>query len=115
MPLAHLIKQATQTPAQRRAAAIANKPVRKRDAGGLWLPTELEIIEGTSYKARERRPECRLARIAHIQAWNQLGRVQGRDFGNRRCAVCCVWIYGRKHEEPCGYCGGKQINVSDGQ
>lgn len=69
------------------------------------MPTDLEITEAKTYQARCANPNDKAARLAHIGAWNRLGRVQGKDFGSSRCDWCGVWRYGRRHGELCGSCG----------
>ena len=105
MPIADLIRRATTTPAQRKAAEIARKPSRKRDKDNFFLPTRLEINEGDAWNSLLLHPDDPCDKRAHALAWNALGDEQGRDFGSTRCESCSTFRYGRTHEQGCGHCG----------
>ena len=111
MPVAHLIRKATLTPAQRKAIQIASKPKRKRDKDNQWLPTRLEIQEGAAWMALLRVPDDLCAQRVHRNAWNALSAEQGRDFGSTRCERCGTFRYGRTHAQACGHCGHVNIKT----
>ena len=74
-------------------------------------PTREEIREGTAYHAHQADPQNVALRIAHAEAFNALGRAQGRSFACWRCRSCGVFATGRRRGMECGHCGETLMGI----
>lgn len=76
-------------------------------------PTPLEIAEGLAWAAYCKQPNSKHLHSLHAAAFNALSRAEGPRFGAWRCQNCCVYVFGRKRGQPCGYCGAILVGMNE--